>query len=353
MKRVDFRSDTASPMTDAMRRAVQDAVVGDDVLGEDPSVNLLEEKSARLFGKEAGLLVASGTMGNQIAMMTLSHPGDEIVVFAPSHMYNLECGGLAALSSVQVRPIPPGGAQAGPDAVAAAIRPQGVQYARTTVLCLENTLDLNRGIPVSPEAQQAMTDVAHRHGARVYLDGARIFNAAIALNRPLADFGASVDCLQFCLNKGLSAPVGAVLVGDRAFIDEARRIRQRIGGAIRHIGYMAAAGVVALDEMIPRMAEDHENAARLRIGLMELDARLIDPAGPFTNIIRLDVAATGRDIGQFVDAMLKAGIQVKRVDDAVCRMVTHSGTRAADVETALAAARSFFGRSGGSSSATF
>ncbi|CAM5221512.1 L-allo-threonine aldolase [Castellaniella defragrans] len=330
-------------MTDAMRKAMLSAVVGDDVLGEDPSVNQLEEKSARLFGKEAGLLVASGTMGNQVAMMALSVPGDKIVVFAPSHMYNLECGGLAALSGVQVRPIQPTGAGARLDELEAAIRPRGVQYAHTGVLCLENTLDLNRGIPVSPETQQAMADVAHRHGAKVYLDGARIFNAAAALGRPLADFGRSVDCLQFCLNKGLSAPVGAVLVGDRAFIDRARRIRQRVGGAIRHIGYMAAAGIVALDEMIPRIAEDHENAARLREGLRAVDERLIDPdEGLFTNIIRLNVAATGRSTDQVTDAMLKSGIRIKRVDASICRMVTHSGTRAEDVDAALAAARAVF-----------
>lgn len=329
-------------MTDSMRKAMLEAVVGDDVLGEDPSVNQLEEKSARLFGKEAGLLVASGTMGNQVAMMALSAPGDEVVVFAPSHMYNLECGGLAALSGVQVRAIQPSGAQAALDELAAAIRPQGVQYAHTSVLCLENTLDLNRGIPVPPEAQQAMADLAHRHGARVYLDGARIFNAAIALNRPLADFGASVDCLQFCLNKGLSAPVGAVLVGDREFIDRARRIRQRIGGAIRHIGYMAAAGIVALEEMIPRIAEDHRNAERLRAGLKGLDERLIDAQGPFTNIIRLNVAATGHSTDQVAAAMLEAGIRIKRVDASICRMVTHSGTSEQDVDAALAAARAVF-----------
>ena len=344
MRFIDFRSDTASPMTDNMRQSILDAMVGDDVLGEDPNVQALEQMSARLFGKEAALLVCSGTMANQIAIMALSSPGDEVIVPGCSHIYNLECGGLGALSGVQVRPIYPGHSRFGPEDVEKAIRPPSVQFPRTSVLCLENTLDLNRGIPVSPEDQQAMTHIAHQSNMAVYLDGARIFNSAIALDLPLEDFGSSVDCLQFCLNKGLSAPVGSVLVGGGEFIDKARRIRQRIGGAVRHIGYMAAAGVVALNEMIPRMAEDHRNAARLREGLMNLDDRLIEAEGPFTNIVRLDVGAARRHADQIADGMLEFGIRIKEVDESTCRMVTHFGVREQDVDAALNAAKVVFGR---------
>lgn len=340
MKFVDFRSDTASPITDRMREAIQGAVIGDDVLGEDPNVQRLEALSARLFHKDAAVLVTSGTMGNQIALMALSAPGDEVALGETSHVYNLEGGGLAALAGVQARPVRtlPGAGMDLAD-LEHAIRPSGIQSPRTRVLCLENTLDLNRGIPVSPADQQAAADLAHRHGVKVYLDGARIFNAAVAFDRPLADFGASVDCLQFCLNKGLSAPVGAVLVGDRDFIDRARHIRQRIGGAVRHIGYMAAAGVIALEEMIPRIAEDHRNAARLRDGLRALDERLVGTGESFTNIVRLNVGAAGRTADEVVAGFLKSGIRVKNVDPATCRMVTHSGTTADDVEAALAAAK--------------
>lgn len=342
MRFIDFRSDTASPITNGMRTAIQEAIVGDDILGEDPNVNRLEEMSAQLFGKEAALFLPTGTMANQVALMSLTAPGDEAVLFGCSHIYNLECGGLAALSGVQVRAIESDDLGAAPSRIAQAVRPSGIQYAHTRVLCLENTLDLNRGIPLSPTMQQEMADAARRNGAKVYLDGARIFNAAVAHDRPLAEFGASVDCLQFCLNKGLSAPVGAMLVGDKPFIQKARHIRQRLGGAARHIGYMAAAGVVALDEMIPRMAEDHRNASRLRDGLRAIDECLVDVHGHHTNIIRLNVAGTGRDVDDVVAGMLKSGIQIKKVDNEICRMVTHSGTSAADVDAALEAVRQVF-----------
>lgn len=348
MKLVDFRSDTASPISDRMRDAMVNAVIGDDVLGEDPNVQRLEALSAQLFQKEAAVIVASGTMGNQIALMTLASPGDEVVVYDSSHIYNLEGGGLAALAGAQVRPVqaPP---RSGLDlnVLEHAIRPGGIQSPRTRVLCLENTLDLNRGIPVTPEDQQAVSDLAHQHGAKVYLDGARVFNAAVALDRPLSDFGASVDCLQFCLNKGLSSAVGAVLVGDREFIDRARYIRQRIGGAVRHIGYMAAAGVVALQELTPRIALDHQHATRLRDGLRAISGRLVGTDESFTNIIRLDAGAMGLQAVQVVDGFRKFGILVKNVDPTTCRMVTHSGTTADDVEAALDAAQAVFASIGG------
>ncbi len=337
MKILDYRSDTASPLTPEMFGAIEAAVVGDDVLGEDPTVRRLEEMSAELFGKEAGLFVASGTMANQIAIMALTVPGDEVVVGEQSHIYGLECGGLAALSGVQARPLGAVEGRFAPADVESAIRPAGLQFSRTRVLCLENTFDLNRGIPLPPDYQDEMADIARRHGVTVYLDGARIFNAAVAFDTELRQFGRSADCLQFCLTKALSAPIGSVLLGSAGFIERARMIRQRIGGGMRQVGYMAAAGVVALEKMLPRIQIDHDNARRLRDGLARIDERLVELNAPSTNIVRMNVAAAGREVDRVIQALSERGVRIKKVDERTCRMVTHSGIESADIDAALVA----------------
>ena len=213
MKLLDFRSDTVTQPTEEMRKAMASAVVGDDILGEDPTVQRLERMCATMFGKEAGLFVISGTMANQVAIMALTQLGDEIIVGEDTHIYNLEVGGLAALSGVQARPVRAELGRFSPADVKKAIRPRGVQSAISRVLCLENTYNLNRGIPLNLDYLKEMADIAHSHDMTVYLDGARIFNAAAAFNMSLAELCQPVDCLQFCLSKGLAAPVGAVLAG--------------------------------------------------------------------------------------------------------------------------------------------
>jgi len=339
VKILDFRSDTVTTATDEMRRAMAAAEVGDDILGEDPTVARLEAASAALFGKEAGLFVISGTMANQVAVMALTQRGDEIIVSEDSHIYNLEVGGLAALSGVQPRPLRAAGGRFDPADVRRAIRPPGIQSAVTRVLCLENTYDLNRGIPLPAEYHAEMAALARSRGVAVYLDGARIFNAAVAFGATPADLCRHVDCLQFCLSKGLAAPVGSVIVGPCDFIAKCRWVRQRIGGGMRQAGHMAAAGLVALESMAGRLAEDHANAKRLAAGLAALDHRLADPAATLTNIVHIDLAAAGRQAGPVVDRLRAGGIKIKQIDDGRCRMITHWGLDAADIDAALAAFR--------------
>jgi threonine aldolase len=336
MKALDFRSDTVTQPTDEMRTAMATAVVGDDILGEDPTVQRLEAMSAEMFGKEAGLFVISGTMANQVSIMALTQLGDEIILGEDTHMYNLEVSGLAALSGVQPRPIPAEQGRFHPAAVKKAIRPKGIQAAISRVLCLENTYNLNRGIPLPLDYHQEMADIAHRHDMAVYLDGARIFNAALAFNIPLAELCQQVDCLQFCLSKGLAAPVGSVIVGNKEFIDRARWIKQRVGGGMRQAGHMAAAGIVALEKMLLRLEEDHDNACHLAMGLAAINERLVENGALRTNIVHIDFGAAGKQATPVVKALLDHNVKIKRIDDTTCRMITHWGIDKADIDTVLA-----------------
>jgi len=319
-----------------MRTAMATAVVGDDILGEDPTVKRLEAMSAEMFGKEAGLFVISGTMANQVSIMALTQLGDEIIVGEDTHIYNLEVGGLAALSGVQSRPLKAEKGKFRPVDVKKAIRPKGIQAAVTRVLCLENTYNLNRGIPLGLDYHQEMADIAHSHDMSVYLDGARIFNAALAMNVSLAELCRPVDCLQFCLSKGLAAPVGSIIVGSKALIDRARWIKQRIGGGMRQAGHMAAAGVVALEKMMARLEEDHENAARLAAGLAAIDGRLINRDDQLTNIVHINFAAAGKQAAPIVRALSESSVKIKQIDDGTCRMITHWGIVKDDIDTVLA-----------------
>jgi threonine aldolase len=337
LKLLDFRSDTVTQPTDAMRTAMAEAVVGDDILGEDPSVQRLESLSASLFGKAAGLFMVSGTMANQVAIMAMTQLGDEVIAGEASHIYNLEVGGIAALSGVQIRPLATDSGRFNAAALNKAIRSPGIQSAVTRVLCLENTYDLNRGIPLALDYLQEVADIAHRRDVQVYLDGARIFNACLSQGISPQALCAPVDGLQFCLSKGLAAPVGSVLVGSSEFIARARWLRQRLGGGMRQAGHMAAAGIVALEQMVARLAEDHDHATRLAHGLAALDERLVDLTQPRTNIVRIDLAAAGLQSAPIVEALLERRIRIKQIDADSCRMVTHWGIEQNDIDTALAA----------------
>jgi len=335
----DFRSDTVTQPTPEMRRAMMEAEVGDDILGEDPSVRALESFSARLFAKEEALFVVSGTMGNQVAIQALTQRGDEILVGEETHIFNLEVGGISALSGVQARPLRSHKGRFDPAEVVAAIRTGGIQSAITRVLCLENTYDLNRGIPLPGEYIDEMAGIAHKHGMSVYLDGARVFNAAAALGVSVGRICGQVDALMFCLSKGLSAPVGSVLVGDSEFIGRARRVRQRLGGGMRQAGHMAAAGLVALKTMPGRLDEDHENALRLARGLSAIHPGLACPDETGTNIVRVDFNCLGRDASFMVERLLVRGIKIKPVGSTACRMTTHRGITKGDVDEAISAIR--------------
>jgi threonine aldolase len=319
-----------------MRKAMASAVVGDDILGEDPTVQRLEGMCAAMFGKEAGLFVISGTMANQVAVMALTQLGDEIIVGEDTHIYNLEVAGLAALSGVQARPVRAEQGRFSPADVKKAIRPKGIQSAISRVLCLENTYNLNRGIPLNLDYLKEMADIAHGHDMTIYLDGARIFNASVAFNMSLAELCRPVDCLQFCLSKGLAAPVGSILVGTKTFIDRARWIKQRIGGGMRQAGHMAAAGIVALEKMQDRLKEDHENATYLARGLAAIDKRLVDLGAPRTNILYIDFGAAGRKATPIVGELLKNNVKIKQIDEGACRMITHWGIDKGDIDIVLA-----------------
>ncbi len=343
MKYRDFRSDTVTQPTEDMRIAMLNAEVGDDILGEDPTVQKLEAMAAEMFGKEAGLFTISGTMSNQVAIMAMTKLGDEILVGEDSHIYNLECGGLAALSGVQARPLRTEKGRFSLTELRQAIRPRGIQSAITRVLCLENTYNLNRGLPLTADYISGVAKIAHENEMQVYLDGARVFNAAAALSTDLKDLCQDIDALMFCLSKGLAAPVGSVLVGSQAFIDKARWIRQRIGGGMRQAGHMASAGIVALEQMIARLPEDHNNAKRLATGLATIDPHLVDVEGTQTNIVQVDFAAVGKNSGFMVDALLKRGIKVKDIGPTQCRMVTHWGLTAEDVDEVVEAVKEILG----------
>lgn len=333
----DFRSDTVTQPTEEMRQAMMEAVVGDDVLGEDPTVRELEETSASMFGKQAALFVVSGTMANQVAIMALTQLGDEIIVGEESHIYNLEVGGLAASAGVQARPLAANRGRFDLDDLRHAIRLPGIQYATTRVLCLENSYSLNHGYALPASYVGKVAAVAHERGLQVYLDGARIFNAAAALKTDVRTLCRDVDALTFCLSKGLSAPIGALLVGSQSFIDRARWIRQRIGGGMRQAGHMAAAGLVGLRTMPGQLPRDHILAQQLSSALATLHPSLVKPEDTETNIVHLFFDGVGKTAKEMVDGLLTQGIKIKWIGQSECRMVVHRGIQPSDLEAAIIA----------------
>ncbi len=288
---IDLRSDTVTHPTPAMRRAMAEAEVGDDVYGEDPTVNRLEALAAGMMGKEAAVFVASGTMANVAAMMSHVQRGDEVILGARSHMYLDEQGAIAALGQAQAVPIlenPDGTLPL--EAVEAAIRDDDPHYPITRLICIENTHNACGGQPLSVEHTQAVGALAKKHGLKLHIDGARFFNAAVALNASPAALAGPADSVSFCLSKGLCSPVGSLVCGDREFIARARRARKVLGGAMRQAGIIAAAGVVALTSMVERLANDHEDAQQLAQGLAKIPGIVLDPAQVRTNMVYFDLA---------------------------------------------------------------
>ncbi len=291
MDYIDLRSDTVTWPTPAMREAMANAPVGDDVYGEDPTINQLEAEAAAILGKEAGLFVTSGTMGNLTAVLTHCGRGHEMILGSQAHIFRSEVGGSAALGGVipHTVPVQPDGTLRLEDVVGA-IRSENEHFPRTRLICLENTQGSMGGMPLTAEYTAQVGAVARENGLKLHIDGARIFNAAAALNVPAQELVAPADSVSFCLSKGLCAPVGSVLVGSQDFIAEARRTRKSLGGGLRQAGILAAAGLIAIREMTQRLAEDHANACALAEGLATIPHIEIDPSRVRTNMIlfRLD-----------------------------------------------------------------
>ena len=339
MKVIDLRSDTVTHPTPAMREAMYRAEVGDDVFGEDPTVNRLEHMAAERMGKQAALFVASGTMGNLVALLTHCGRGDEVILGDRSHTFLFEQGGMAALGGITPRPIPnqPDGTLRLED-VADAIRPDDAHFPRTRLVCLENTHNVCNGLPLTAEYTAQVAQVAHGHGLRLHVDGARIFNAAAALRVEARELVREADSVTFCLSKGLCAPVGSLLCGDAPFIAEARRSRKVVGGGMRQAGILAAAGIVALEQIAPRLAEDHARARHLAEGLAQIPGVEVGPVA--TNILYFwltdEVSKTPEEV---VTALAERGVRVLGRMDGRFRAVTHYWITDEDVERTVQALR--------------
>ncbi len=337
MKVIDLRSDTVTQPTEDMRKAMAEAEVGDDVLGEDPTMTRLEQMAAEMLGKEAAVFTASGTMSNLVAALTHCNRGDEVIMGSEAHMFWNEVGGTATLAGVQVRLVPNDDqGRLNPLEVAAAIRPKGnIHFPPTGLVCLENTHNRCNGGVLTPEDLKAVADVAHANGVPVHLDGARIFNAAVYLETPARELVRDVDDVCFCLSKGLSAPVGSLLCGSQEFIDRARKWRKMVGGGMRQVGILAAAGIVALETMIDRLAEDHAHARRLAEGLVLIPGIHVDPQRFPTNIVFVEVGPDLGSVQEFMGRLSQAGVKVSYPGSNRFRMVTHRHITAEDVDTAI------------------
>jgi threonine aldolase len=330
---VELRSDTFTKPSPEMRRAMAEAEVGDDVFGEDPTVNALQERVAALFGKEAALFVASGTMGNEVSLRCLTNPGDEVVIEENAHIVLHEVGAPATISQVMLRPVPSTRGVIDPDTLAAAIRPPTPLFSHTTLVCVENTHQASGGSVWPLDALRAVAKVAHERECRVHLDGARIFNASVASAIPVSEYAAEVDALSFCFSKGLGAPIGSMLVGTQAFVDRARKVRRMLGGAMRQLGVLAAAAGYALDNNVERLADDHTHARRLAEGFATVRPGCVDPSAVETNIVYVDLGDL--DPVAVSGAMWERGVRIYPYGQGLLRAVTHLDVDDAGVEQAI------------------
>jgi threonine aldolase len=331
----DFRSDTVTRPTPAMRRAMAEAVVGDDVLGDDPTVRELEQEAAGLFGREDALFVPSGTQGNQIAAHLHAGPGEEVAVGQNCHSFDWELAALAAISGLQARPLPAERGRIDPDAVRATLREAGGFRPACRLLLVENTHNFHGGAVVPLEHLETLRDIAAEKGARVHLDGARLWNASAESGVPLETYGRVADSIMVCLSKGLGAPVGSLLIGDRAFTERARHVRKMLGGGMRQVGVLAAPALVALREQRAGLAADHERARALAAGFTGFDGVSL-PYGPVeTNIVF--VRAEGRDASRIAAALGEAGVLTIATGPDTLRFVTHYDVGDEDVARAVQA----------------
>ena len=335
MNKIDLRSDTVTHPTPQMREAMAKAEVGDDVMHEDPTVNRLEEMAAAKLGKEASLYVPTGTMANLVALLTHCGRGDEVIVGDKAHMFINEVAGMAALGGIQPRTIPnlaDGSLKF--DDIKAAIRGDNVHWPRTRLLALENTHNACNGTPLIPTYLWMVYDIVHPHGIKIHTDGARIFNASVALGVPVTELTKYTDSISFCLSKGLSAPVGSLLCGTKEFIAEARRNRKMVGGGMRQAGIVAAAGIVALETMIERLADDHANAKYFAEQIANIPGIELNPAQIKTNIVFFDLS-NGMTASDFAKRLAAQGVLIGPSGERRLRAVTHYGIERADIETAI------------------
>lgn len=323
MKTIDLRSDTITRPTPPMLEAMMKAEVGDDVFGEDPTVNLLQDKVAGLFGKEAGLFVPSGTMGNQIAIKSHTEPGDEVIVEEDAHIFVYETAAPSILSNVQLKPIRGVRGIFTPEQAAAAIRPSAYYLPPTRLLCLENTHGRSAGAVLPIEGIRALGALCRDRGIRFHLDGARIWNASVASGVPLREYGACFDSLSVCFSKGLGTPVGSMVLGEKAFIERARRFRKIFGGGMRQAGILAAAALYALEHNIERMAEDHRHARWLAESLQDLKGLEMDLDSIQTNMVIIDVARSGKSQEEALRLLAAKGLLLTSERSSSIRAVTH------------------------------
>lgn len=336
---IDLRSDTVTKPSPKMREAMANAEVGDDVYGEDPTVNRLEQRAAEILGKEAALFVPTGTMGNTIALKLLTNHGEEVICDARSHILDWELSMLAWFSGCLARPITTRNGILTWKQIESSLRPGGPHNAATTVISLENTHNMAGGTVCELETIDEICGEAHQRGLKIHMDGARVFNAAIALGVPVSRIARDVDTVMFCLSKGLGAPVGSLLAGTSEAIERGRLYRKRLGGGMRQAGVLAAAGLIALEESPGRLHEDHANARFLAERLAEVPGIKIDPERVRTNIVIFDIAGLGLGTGEFSRELKQRGVLANGINGTEMRMVTHRDATREDCETALAPIR--------------
>lgn len=330
MRYIDLRSDTVTQPTLEMRQAMLNAEVGDDVYGDDPTVNRLEKMAAEKVGKEAALFVVSGTMGNQVAIMTHTKLGDEIIVGANSHIVQSEVGAAARLSGVNYAIVDNPDTKIHREDVLKKIRTEDIHDPNTGLLCLENALA--NGTVVTLEEMKDLYEVAHEHGIPVHLDGARLFNAATYLNVEAKDIAKYTDSVSFCLSKGLASPVGSMLCGTKEFIAKARKMRKLLGGGMRQAGVLAACGIVSLEKMIDRLKEDHDNARYLANRLNEIDGFSVDLDKVQVNIVFCKVNRDRFDMNEFKNKLLEKGIKIGPWDESTIRFLTNKDVNREDID---------------------
>jgi threonine aldolase len=338
VKTIDLRSDTVTLPTQTMREAIYNAELGDDVFGEDPTTNRLEKMAAERMGKEAAMLVASGTMGNLVSILTHCRRGEEVILGDQSHTFVYEAGGVSAVGGIHPHTVvnQPDGTMRLED-IKAAIRSDNVHFPRSRLVCLENTHNRCYGSALTAQYTESVAKLAADHGLAVHLDGARIFNAAIALGMDATELTRHVDSVSFCLSKGLSSPIGSVICGSSEFIAEARRNRKVLGGGMRQSGIIAAAGITALEQMVDRLARDHENAGRLAEGIAQIPGLSIELNRVQTNIVYFSVADDRLNAETLVRRLAENGIKILQAGPGRLRAVTHYGINAEDINLALAA----------------
>jgi threonine aldolase len=326
-----------------MRRAMAEAEVGDDVFLEDPTLNLLQERAAAVFGREAALFVPSGSMGNLTCVMAHTHPGQEVICETNGHIYNYEMGALSALAGLLPRVVNGEDGILSWDAIAQAIRPKVYYRPQTSLICLENTVNMAGGSVYDTSRVEDICDRAHAQGIHVHLDGARVFNAATYLNENVAGMTKKFDSVQFCLSKGLGAPVGSMIVGSRDFVERCRPIRKMLGGGMRQAGVLAAAGLVALEEGPKRLKDDHDNAQLLAQRLSRVPGIALNPEKVHTNIVIFSVKPSGLPASAFLAQIATRGVLAVPVDTDRVRMVTHLDVTRRDVESAAEIVASVLG----------